>query len=352
MIIDYLKETPAKMLAMITNEDQLFGEVAQALVDDNLQKIIITGSGTSYHGGVCAKAFLEKVTGLQVEVLYPFLINENTFNDRLNTLLIGISQDGGSYSTYNAMKLAQSQKAKTLSMAGYPGVFIDTVANYVATVPCGEEKAGAKTKGFHCTILNLMLLGLQIGQKRNTITPAKKAELLARLKKTISNMPDIITNSIVWVETIKEDFVNASEVRLIGSKELYGTVLEGALKLLETIRVPVSGYEAEEFVHGIYNAINSKSFLIILDSNHQSDKLMQLAQVLHDYTNNIYAVGANVAINENNFHFDFVNDPDFAIFEYVIPVEIMCAIVPQEKGIDPATPMDPKFHQKMGSKKF
>ncbi|MBF4781511.1 phosphosugar isomerase, partial [Clostridioides difficile] len=44
-IQDYMLETPVRMREIISNADSLFNEVKRA----NLKKIIITGSGTSYH---------------------------------------------------------------------------------------------------------------------------------------------------------------------------------------------------------------------------------------------------------------------------------------------------------------
>ncbi|SSK34753.1 glucosamine--fructose-6-phosphate aminotransferase [Klebsiella pneumoniae] len=35
--------------------------------------------------------------------------------------------------------------------------------------------------------------------------------------------------------------------------------------MLETLRCPVAGYEFEEFIHGIYNAFDERSTLIMLD---------------------------------------------------------------------------------------
>ncbi|QJO48247.1 PTS transporter subunit IIB [Klebsiella pneumoniae] len=45
-------------------------------------------------------------------------------------------------------------------------------------------------------------------------------------------------------------------------------------------------------------------------------------------------------------------DPDFAVFEYIIPLQMVCARLPPVKGIDPAIPKDPHFHQKMKSKQL
>lgn len=42
----------------------------------------------------------------------------------------------------------------------------------------------------------------------------------------------------------------------------------------------------------------------------------------------------------------------YKTYEYIIPVQLICAYVPQLKGIDPSTPKDKDFHRKLGSKKL
>ncbi|MBK3099831.1 SIS domain-containing protein, partial [Klebsiella pneumoniae] len=56
--------------------------------------------------------------------------------------------------------------------------------------------------------------------------------------------------------------------------------------------------------------------------------------------------------NGKNMPFAFINDPDFAGFEYIIALQMVCARLPPVKGIDPAIPKDPHFHQKMKSKQL
>ncbi len=85
-------------------------------------------------------------------------------------MLVGISQGGSSYSTYNAMKLGIRNGVKVASMAGVDNALIDEVADFVLTVHCGAEEAGPKTKGFNTTKLNIMLFGLHVALERNQIT--------------------------------------------------------------------------------------------------------------------------------------------------------------------------------------
>ena len=56
-IQDYMLETPVRMREIISNADSLFNEVKRT----NLKKIIITGSGTSYHSGVQVQPYLQNL---------------------------------------------------------------------------------------------------------------------------------------------------------------------------------------------------------------------------------------------------------------------------------------------------
>lgn len=236
-------------------------------------------------------------------------------------------------------------------MAGEAPAAIDQAADLILTVPCGEERAGAKTKGYHCTILNLILLALAAASRQQRLSDEERKALLVRMERTFNHMPTLIEASQAWVLNHARPLIDSADIRLTGPAELFGTVQEGALKMLETLRCPVAGYEFEEFIHGIYNAFDERSTLIMLDP-HPDERQDRLAEILSGSTPHIYRIGPHVDNNGKNMPFTFINDPDFAIFEYIIPLQMVCARLPPVKGVDPAIPKDPQFHQKMKSKKL
>ncbi|RNM41024.1 SIS domain-containing protein, partial [Salmonella enterica] len=83
---------------------------------------------------------------------WPFMLDDETLARSGKALVVGISQGGGSLSTLAAMERARNVGHITASMAGVAPATIDRAADYILTVPCGEETAGAKTKGYHCTV--------------------------------------------------------------------------------------------------------------------------------------------------------------------------------------------------------
>ncbi|MBT2655265.1 SIS domain-containing protein [Bacillus sp. ISL-18] len=347
-IEDYLQETPARMNEIIEQADEIFADVRTKDID----RIIVTGSGTSYHSGLQVHKAMQHFLGIRVDIYYPFAIDELTFiGDNSRTLVIGISQGGSSYSTYNAMKLAKEKGCLIASMAGQENALIDEPADFILTVRCGEELAGAKTKGFYCTKLNLILLSLQLARETGKLTKEQYADEIAELKKSADHFLKIYDTSLQWVETNKEKLAQAKEIRVVGTSEVYGDTLESALKMLETLRVPVTGYEFEEFIHGIYNAVNEDSTLIILDTGVEK-RVEKLINVLSEWTENIYVIGKDAGEATQNMKADFSNHAYYKTFEYIIPIQLICAKVPELKGVNPSIPKDPQFHMKLESKKF
>ena len=73
---DYMNETPARLLAMLTQTREDLWQAAKALADRGISRIILTGSGTSYHGALTARSFMQQWCGIPVDVYWPFLLDE------------------------------------------------------------------------------------------------------------------------------------------------------------------------------------------------------------------------------------------------------------------------------------
>jgi glucoselysine-6-phosphate deglycase len=346
-IESYMLETPEKMEAIIEQSETLFKDVKQA----EIERIIITGSGTSYHSGLQMSQQMQGLLKMDVRSMYPFEITENTFlTDNEHTLVVGISQGGSSYSTYNAMKLAKEQGCLTASMAGMENAFIDEVADYVLTVACGEELAGAKTKGFYCTKLNLLLLALYIGREKGRVSDSDFNQKITDVREATKHFRTVFDISEKWIEANKDTLKDIKDIRITGPASLYGDILESALKLLETMRCPVTGYEFEEFIHGIYNAINEQSTVFILDSGDEP-RSEKMQEVLSEWSKTIYLF-TNYDTENADLVLPTVKNEEMLTFNFIIPLQLMCAKIPTLRGVDPSTPKDPQFHMKLGSKKF
>lgn len=342
-----IRETPQRILEIMDRQEVLFKNV----IKPDYKRIIISGSGSSYHAGTAAKIFITKYTGLPVEVLYPFQVEDYIFTEPQTTLFIGVSQSGTSLSAYRAMKQAKKAGCRLASMSGKEdkAVILNEVADDILTVYCGEEgDLQPKTKGMICTIVNLMLLALNWGVSHKKVDEKTCADALADLKSTAENMIQIVNEADEWISQNGKRLAQSRDIRVIGTKDVYGIALEGSLKLMETLRVPVSGYEFEEFIHGIYNAVNEDSTVILLDTG-MEERIPVMKNILSEWTENVIVCGKNAA-EELDFYVSDAGHADYYTLEYILWIFMICEKVSAMKGINIQITKDTSFHAKLGSK--
>ncbi len=168
-----------------------------------------------------------------------------------------------------------------------------------------------------------MLLGLQIAREKGIISSEKYNEEINKILDAINRFEAVYKLSKQWIERNKEKLVNSKEIRIIGHSDIYGDTLEAALKLLETMRIPVTGYEFEEFIHGIYNAINSDSTIFILDTG-KEPRVTKMIDVLSGWTENVFAIGRDVTENDKNLKIDITDNPYYQTFNFIVPIQLIC----------------------------
>lgn len=77
-----------------------------------------------------------------------------------------------------------------------------------------------------------------------------------------------------------------------------------------------------------------------------------MIEVLSGWTEITYVIGRDVEESSQNMKVEFINHPFYKTYEYIIPVQLICAQIPPLRGVDPSIPKDPRFHQKLESKKI
>lgn len=351
---DYICETPSVLRGIIANREEITKAFIEKYQDKKIEQVYIIGSGTSYHSGVAAKAFLEEVLNRPVYLAYPIPFKDLTKIYNKNTLVIGISQGGQSYSTVYGLDAARAQGLMTAAISQNPTARVFEHADVSVDLAVGEELCGAKTKGYAGTVCTLMMLGLELALAQGTITKEAGGTYLDRMETTIANLPHVTEEATKWYDRIHEEVLPTKRILVTGYDANYANVLEGSLKMLETIRQAVSGYELEEFLHGIYNSVNQDSYIFYLGSKSQyKARALRLKNTLAALTSHHFFIGSPEGVDaptEKDLICSFVDDPLFSVWEYIIPLQVVAAMAPIALGINPDIPADPQFHQKMGSK--
>lgn len=351
-MLNYIKETPSVLQHIVDGRKEYGREFAEMFVREQYKRVILIGSGTSYHGGLSVRSLMERILKVTVDANYPLLFMNFTTAFDQKTLVIGISQSGESKSTIQGLEYAREHGCDTVSLSEKgPESVLAGYADLSLRFNCGDtELAGPKTKGYQATMLDLIVLALEAGLAMKTITEDYYNECFERIQKTINNLDNVIKNSIDWYYANKEEMMLAKRFIVVGYGNNYGDVLEGRLKTEEAIRFGIEGYEMEEFMHGIYHSIDESVQIIYLaQESHFKSRAVRLRDFMHEWTTHEYMIGNFPADNVQNLS-GFVDDEDFCIFEYIIPLQILAFHLSRDKGINANIPKIINFHYLMGSK--
>ncbi len=350
----YIDEIPTILRKIVVNKFDIIGSFLSSVEKRKFDQIYIIGSGSSYHAGLGLKGFIEEITGIKVTVMFATHFADKEIIVSKNTLVIGISQGGQSLSTYNGLNYARKNGLYTMALSENPNALINEKCDSVVRIEVDNELACAKTKGYQGTIITLMLMFLEYSKKISTITEDKYDYYMQCIDSSINNIAPLIEKSKEWYKNNKAELINCKRLIIVGYDEQYGNVLEGALKILETVRIGVTGYDVEEFYHGIYNAIDEECYMIYLTSlGAYKDRIETLHSLLSEWTDKNYVFGdlnEKFSKDRRNLNFEFTDDKHISVLEYVVPMQVISSYLGYDKGIDVDIPKSKTFHGLVGSK--
>jgi glucosamine--fructose-6-phosphate aminotransferase (isomerizing) len=222
----------------------------------NLDHIVITACGTSWHSGLIGGMYIEELGRIRTEVEYAseFRYRNPIITDR--SLCIVVSQSGETADTLAAMREAKRRGAKTLGLVNVVGSTIAREDDGGIYLHAGPEIGVASTKAFTSQVIALALLTLKLARLRNmsVMQGREVAEAMLELPEQIKT----ILSRASEIEEIAERFKDATNFLYLGRGYNFPVALEGALKLKEISYIHAEGYPAAEMKHGPIALIDSE----------------------------------------------------------------------------------------------
>lgn len=346
----YIYETPAVLRTIFDKKEEIFRAALETADWKQCRRLYLTGSGSSYHAALCAKPFLRKVLKCPADALIPTACIDDTEYCGPKCGVIGISQQGTSLSSIRALDAAGERGLWTISMTGEYDTEIMRHAQANLYIECGEEDAGATTKGYTATVFTLMVLGLEAAKRTGRLLPGEYDGYAERLLQTVDQMPKVLEASEAWYRRNRETLLDCGQMVVTGYGQNFATVLEGTLKIMETCRFPVRGYEVEEFMHGIYNSVDAHTSMLYIGApGRERERILRLYHYYKDKISCNYFLGGQEEAAEN-LTGCFRDDEDFSPLEYILAFQILILRLSRDRGINMNVPKDPEFHKKMASK--
>ena len=257
--------------------DAAAGQIKMSGVDNNIEafknssRIIIVACGTSWHAGLVAEYVIEELCRIPVEVEYASEFRYRNPIINKGDIIIAISQSGETADTLVAIENAKQQGAIIFGIVNVVGSSIARMSDGGAYTHAGPEIGVASTKAFTGQLAVLMMMALQIGKVRGTVSDELFSQLLFELDAVPEKVEALLKNAD-QLKIIAEKYKDATDALFLGRGYNFPIALEGALKLKEISYIHAEGYPAAEMKHGpiaLVTEILPVVFVATKDSYHE-----------------------------------------------------------------------------------
>jgi len=227
-----------------------------------VDRIVLTGCGSSWHAALIGEYMLEELARLPVEVEYAseFRYRNPIVDER--TLVVGLSQSGETADTLAALREAKRRGARTLGIVNVVGSTIAREVDGGIYLHAGPEIGVASTKAFTGQIAALALLTLKMGRLR-ALSILQGREVV----RGLAHLPALAQRALAQapvVERIADQLVATTNALYLGRGYNFPVALEGALKLKEISYIHAEGYPAAEMKHGPIALIDDKMPVVFI----------------------------------------------------------------------------------------
>ncbi|HZU89450.1 MAG TPA: glutamine--fructose-6-phosphate transaminase (isomerizing) [Stellaceae bacterium] len=231
-----------------------------------LERISIIACGTSYHAGLVAKHWLERLARLSVEVDIASEFRYRAPAMPRDGAAIFISQSGETADTLAALRYARGERQKIVAIVNQAESSIAREADLVLPTLAGPEIGVASTKAFTTQLAVLACFTVALARARGAIDAAREAALAGALTEVASRASEVL-NHDEHIRRVASQIAEARDVLYLGRGTAYPLALEGALKLKEISYIHAEGYAAGEMKHGPIALIDESVPVIVLAPN-------------------------------------------------------------------------------------
>lgn len=318
-------------------QDGAFGHNA-AEIFDKIKSVQILACGTSFHSGMVAKYWFERLARIpcQVEVASEFRYRYPVLSD--DALVVTISQSGETADTLAALSAAKRLGAKyALSICNVPESSLVRESDLVLMTRAGPEIGVASTKAFTTQLVSLMLLVIALG-RRFALTAETETEITTELFKLPSIIEDVLKID-TEIETLSEQFAEKNHALFLGRGTHYPIAMEGALKLKEISYIHAEAYPAGELKHGPLALIDAEMPVVtVAPNNSLLEKLKSNIQEVSARGGQLIVFLDETISTEPDDNVQIVRVPNvnnlIAPIVYVIPLQLLSYHVAILKGTD------------------
>ena len=318
-------------------QDNAFGHNA-AEVFDQIKSVQILACGTSYHAGMVARYWFEKLARVpcNIEVASEFRYRNPVISP--DTLVVTISQSGETADTLAALLEAKRLGVKhSLVICNAPESSLVRESDLVLMTRAGPEIGVASTKAFTTQLVALLMLIVAVG-RRFALTKELEEKIVSELFSLPGNIEKVLKldNSI---ELLAQRFADKYNALFLGRGTHYPIAMEGALKLKEISYIHAEAYPAGELKHGPLALIDAEMPVVtVAPNNNLLEKLKSNIQEVSARGGQLIVFMDENLAESSDENVQIVKMPSVANIVspiiYTVPLQLLSYHVAVLKGTD------------------
>jgi glucosamine--fructose-6-phosphate aminotransferase (isomerizing) len=232
-----IAEQPEVFARILNDQASAIAEVSRRIAQRQPRNVIFTARGTSDHAALYAAYLTEIRLGIPAGLASPSAITlYGARPDLRDSLVVGVSQSGGSPDLVEVVRVAREQGALTLAVTNDPASNLAREAELTIDIAAGAERAVAATKTYTAELLALLLLIEGVRGERPDLAELPRLAQAALQDSTAVEIAD--------------RYRFAGTIVTTGRGYGYPTARETALKLMETSYVAALAFSGADFLHG------------------------------------------------------------------------------------------------------
>jgi glucosamine--fructose-6-phosphate aminotransferase (isomerizing) len=303
----------------------------------SVERIILTGCGTSWHSALVGEYLIEELARIPVSVEYASELRYRNPPIENNTLVFGITQSGETADTLAALRETKRKGHRTLAICNVVASSIAQAADGGVYLHAGPEIGVASTKAYTSQCCLLAMLALYFGRMRHLSFEAGQ-----RIIEDLHQLPGIVEQALTCdtqVREVAKKYQDARNVLYLGRQYNFPTALEGALKLKEISYIHAEGYPAAEMKHGpiaLVDDVTPSVFIIPRGTTY--DKVMANMEEVKARGGPIIAVASHDDPQVDSIADDVIRVPEGPQFLQpivtVIPLQLLSYHIALLRGCD------------------
>ena len=340
-LLDCIQRIPSVIINILDGHETAFGDFGRYLYDKNeqLDELVLVGSGTSNTVSVTARPFMEKASGLRVHAVYP---NELASGDAVlnpRALYVFISQTGTSKVVRRVMDRLNAEGYWTAALTESEETPIARASVCHVPMNLGPEEYPMRTIGYTGSVLDLMLLSMHVGFKRGHLTKTQFAAYIREAAKIPGYHRKITSLAEAWVRERERQILDSRCVIFTGAGSLYGVAQEASVKFWEIPYLASFGYELEEGLHGPNYGYGREHCVIVLnDGRLEREKALALTRYTKETFGNGLIIGPETAASDD-LQIPLPGN-DFDCLALSGAVQTAAYVLAEDQGIDTTVPHD------------